>query len=191
MTSTSESTKQALGFALKDQLETRQLDKVTVAALTKSAGITRQAFYYHFSDVYELAVWVFETDIARHIMAHASYREWANGFTTMLVYMQDHHEQVYATVRSVSSRKLERFFYETLHAMMEAIVSELEGDRQISVENREFVIDHFTLTVLGHFLHWLAGGMVTEPHQLVGKLSAIMQGNVMLALDRFSDGAGS
>lgn len=184
--SASDSTKQALGHALVKQLEVRPLDKVTVSSLAGEIGITRQAFYYHFADAYELAIWVFETDIANHIMRHATYREWADGFTTMLAYMRSHRDQVYAVVNSLSHRKLERFFYETLHAMMEAIVTELEGDLRLDPEDRAFIIDHYTLSVLGHLLHWLADGMRSDPTVLVSKLAIIMQGNVRSSLDRFA-----
>ena len=72
-------TRQLLSVALKDQLRSTPLDKVTVSSLTAQAGITRQTFYYHFADVYDLAVWVFEQEVANHIMEHASYSEWAKG----------------------------------------------------------------------------------------------------------------
>lgn len=186
MTTTAPSTKEALGLALKQQLEGRPLDKVTVSSLANQIGITRQAFYYHFADVYELAVWVFETEVANHIMAHASYGEWSDGFKAMLLYMQRHRDQVYAVVNSLSHRKLERFFYETLQAMMEAIVTELEADRRLDFADRAFIIDHYRLSVLGHLLHWLADGMRVDPTELVDKLAIIMRGHVRESLDRFS-----
>lgn len=186
MTTTAPSTKEALGLALKQQLEGRPLDKVTVSSLANQIGITRQAFYYHFADVYELAVWVFETEVANHIMTHASYGEWSDGFKAMLLYMQRHRDQVYAVVNSLSHRKLERFFYETLQAMMEAIVTELEADRRLDSADRAFIIDHYTLSVLGHLLHWLADGMRVDPTELVDKLAIIMRGHVRESLDRFS-----
>ncbi|MGO1590495.1 MAG: TetR-like C-terminal domain-containing protein [Ancrocorticia sp.] len=183
----SANTKHALGGALKEQLETRPLAKVTVSSLAHQTGITRQAFYYHFADVYELAIWVFEMDIANHVMSHASYSEWADGFKTMLLYMQTHRDQVHAVVNSLSHRRLERFFYETLRAMMEAIVAELEGHRALDPADRAFIIDHFTLTVLGHVLHWVADDLAADPVQLVDKLATIMHGHVSEAIDRFAD----
>ena len=68
-------TKELLAGALKEQLADTPLDRVTVAGLVRQVGITRQAFYYHFANVYELAAWLFEQEIADHIMAHATYSE--------------------------------------------------------------------------------------------------------------------
>ena len=49
--------KTALALALRDALTTTPLSKVTVSGLTRTAGVTRQAFYYHFSDIRDLTGW--------------------------------------------------------------------------------------------------------------------------------------
>lgn len=74
------STPQVLGRALKEMLAETSLDKVTVAALCRRCDLTRQTFYNHFGDIRELAVWVFTSDVANHILSHASLAEWEEGF---------------------------------------------------------------------------------------------------------------
>ncbi|WP_182049414.1 TetR/AcrR family transcriptional regulator C-terminal domain-containing protein [Changpingibacter yushuensis] len=187
--SNANATQDALGALLKEELRSRPLSKITVAGLTSAAGVSRQTFYYHFADVYELAVWVFERDIAHHIMAHASYSEWAQGFQQMLTYMKNNREQTYATINSLSHRELERFFMHQFQGMTAAIVAELEGDLQLEPESRTFVIDHYAMIVLGHLLHWFAGGMREEPADLVPRIELILRGSVRASLERF--GAGS
>ena len=46
------STKNEILEALGDLLQTKQLDDITVTELVERCGISRQAFYYHFSDLY-------------------------------------------------------------------------------------------------------------------------------------------
>lgn len=140
-------TRQLLSAALKDQLRTTPLDKVTVSGLTAQAGITRQTFYYHYADVYDLAVWVFEQEVANHIMEHASYSEWAKGYRTLLQYLQDNFEQAKAVLNSLGHRERDAFFLEQFRNMMEAIVTELEGDLVLTPEDRQFVVDHYAATV--------------------------------------------
>ena len=48
MSTNAELTRERLGNALKEELRTTPLTKVTVRRLTEIAGVTRQAFYYHF-----------------------------------------------------------------------------------------------------------------------------------------------
>ena len=45
-------TKLALEAALKKELLTKSLDKITINELAEDCGISRMAFYYHFKDIY-------------------------------------------------------------------------------------------------------------------------------------------
>ncbi|MCE1174443.1 MAG: TetR family transcriptional regulator C-terminal domain-containing protein [Propionibacteriales bacterium] len=176
----------ALAAALKGALATTPLAKVTVSGLAAAAGVNRQTFYSHFSDVYDLARWVFTTEVASHIMAHASYDQWADGFSELLNYMKQNHDQAYAVIRSLRHDELERFFHHWLHNMMQVIVAELDDGLRLRDEDREFVIDHYTLAVLGHLLHWLATDMRENPYVLIERLEFILHGSVRESLERFA-----
>ena len=189
MSTNAELTRERLGNALKEELRTTPLTKVTVRRLTEIAGVTRQAFYYHFPDVMSLATWVFERDIVTHIMAHATYREWSDGFCDLLVYMSEHREQTYAVVSSLSRSEIEEFFYRAFREMMRAIITELEGSAPLDPAQRDFIIDHFTLSVVAHLFHWLNRDMQADPYILTENIEVIMRGSVATALDRYSTDA--
>lgn len=178
--------KQALAAALKDALRTTPLAKVTVSGLASTAGVNRQTFYLYFTDIYDLAAWVFTSEIADHIMAHASYAEWAEGCRQMLVYMKRHRDQAYAVIRSLRHAELERFLHQSLRAMMTVIVGELEGDLKLAPDDRDFVIDHYTLAVVGHVMHWLATDMTEDPKILVERIEFVLHGSVRESLERFA-----
>lgn len=183
------STRELLGAALKDALRTTALDKVTVSRLSAAAGINRQTFYYHFSDVYDLAVWVFEVEVANHIMAHATYDQWADGYRTLLNYMRDNFDQMRAVLNSLGHKQRDIFFLEEFRAMMRAIVAELQGDLVLAEEDRQFIVDHFAVIVLGHFLRWLAMNGEEDPDVLVPRIEKIMHGNVRASLETFAKGS--
>ncbi len=183
--------KLALASALKDALVTTPLAKVTVSGLSATAGVNRQTFYSHFADVYDLAAWVFKAEIADHIMAHASYAEWADGFVQLLAYMKEHRDQTYGVIRSLRHHELERFFYSALREMMRVIVAELEVGLSLSDADRDFTIDHYTLTVVGHLLHWLATDMRANPYVLVSRLEFVLHGAVRGTLERFASATGT
>lgn len=182
-----DSAKDKLSQALKEELKTKPLSKVTVSRLTQGAGLGRQTFYYHFADVYDLVTWVFERDVAEKIMSHASYDHWAEGFEQLLQYMATHREEVNAVMRSLSHRELETFFYGQFRQMMEAVVSQLQGDLRIQEEERQLVVTHYTIVVVGHLLHWLAADMAQDPQLLANRLQTVMRGNVRQTLERFAE----
>ncbi|WP_022868170.1 TetR/AcrR family transcriptional regulator [Schaalia vaccimaxillae] len=176
-----------LAHALKKQLAQVPLSKVTVRGLCQDAGISRQAFYYHFSTLNDLAVWTFTDEIADRILSHASYEGWSDGFLSMLVWMREHPDQTFAVVRSLSIEDLQLFLHAQLRAMMVVIVNELSEGIKIDEDDRAFIIDHFTLSVLGHTMQWLATRMKADPYVLVERIERILRGGVRRALIKFSE----
>lgn len=176
----------ALATALKRMLTTTPLSRVTVSSLADEAGVHRQTFYRHFHDVYDLAVWVFTADIADQVLQRAGHDEWADGFVQLLRYLRTNREQVQSVLASVSHRRLERFLYVEFRQMMRAVADDVQGDLVLSEADRDFVVDHYTVAVVGHLLHWLAGDMRVEPLVLVSNIEFILRGGVRSSLERFA-----
>ena len=109
--------KTMLAHALRDALQTVPLSKVTVSGLTRTAGVTRQAFYYHFADIRDLTVWVFKREVANQIDAHSTHEDWSKGLLAMLTWMQVHPEETRSVVSTLSTEDLQVFLYKQLRAV--------------------------------------------------------------------------
>lgn len=175
--------KTALALALRDALTTTPLSKVTVSGLTRTAGVTRQAFYYHFSDIRDLTVWVFKREVADQIISHATYDDWSEGLLAMLVWMQSHPEETRSAISSLGMEELQVFLHKQLRAVMEPIVDQHSIDLQVTEDDRVFVTDHFTLAILGHVSQWLATGMSTDPYILTERIARVLDGQVRRSLE--------
>lgn len=57
-------TKQALALALKERMEEKAFDKISVSDICESCNMNRKSFYYHFKDKYDLVNWIFDTEFA-------------------------------------------------------------------------------------------------------------------------------
>jgi len=179
--------KTALALALRDALTTTPLSKVTVSGLTRTAGVTRQAFYYHFSDIRDLTVWVFKREVADQIISHATYDDWSEGLLAMLVWMQSHPEETRSVISSLGMEELQIFLHKQLRAVMEPIVDQLGADLTVTEGDRMFITDHFTLAILGHISQWIATGMSADPYILTERIARILDGQVLRALTLFSE----
>lgn len=58
-------TKEALAKGLKELLKERSFDKISVKDIAERSGMSRNSFYYHFQDKYELISWIFYDDISK------------------------------------------------------------------------------------------------------------------------------
>ena len=179
--------KTALALALRDALTTTPLSKVTVSGLTRAAGVTRQAFYYHFADIRDLTVWVFKREVADQILSHATYDDWSEGLLAMLVWMQSHPEETRSVISSLGMEELQVFLHKQLRAVMEPIVDQLGANLTVTEGDRIFITDHFTLAILGHISQWIATGMSADPYILTERIARILDGQVLRALTLFSE----
>ncbi|WP_237686758.1 TetR/AcrR family transcriptional regulator [Arthrobacter jiangjiafuii] len=125
----------ALAAALKARLRSQPLDKVTVTELVRDCGLTRQAFYYHFPDVRQLAVWVFETEVARQVRAFAAEVGWADGLVRLMLYMRKNRGSTLGVLNGVGQPGLERFLFRQMRPITEAVVDQ-DGGRPADPRDR-------------------------------------------------------
>ena len=103
----SQITKRALASALKELLEHKPLNKITIADITEQCGVNRQTFYYHFQDIYALLEWIYTTDAQRLLEGKRDGDTWQQGFLQVLEYIRDNRALVRNTYPSVSRELLE------------------------------------------------------------------------------------
>ena len=84
----SQITKRALASALKELLEHKPLNKITIADITEQCGVNRQTFYYHFQDIYALLEWIYTTDAQRLLEGKRDGDTWQQGFLQVLEYIR-------------------------------------------------------------------------------------------------------
>ena len=55
-----ETMKYRLAQAIRECMKTTPVDKITIREIVQTCGTTRQTFYRHFTDKYDLINWYFE-----------------------------------------------------------------------------------------------------------------------------------
>lgn len=71
-------TKRKLAMALKELLREKPLKKITVQDIVERSHMTRQSFYYHFQDIYELLELICQYELIDRIAfrEEESFSEW-------------------------------------------------------------------------------------------------------------------
>lgn len=59
-------TKEKMAEALKKLVKTKSIHKITIQDIVEESGMTRQSFYYHFHDIYEIIEWICRMDIRKN-----------------------------------------------------------------------------------------------------------------------------
>lgn len=88
-------------------LETKTLEHITVTDIVQDCGTTRQAFYYHFDDIYSLLEWVYIQETASLLENHRDINTWQQGYRLILNWIYGNKQLVISTL-AVSYSVLQR-----------------------------------------------------------------------------------
>lgn len=152
----SQITKNAIVKAFEKLVKTIPLKNLTVGEIAKEAGVNRQTFYYHFHDIYDLALY------NAKIIVHSELKD-ENDFSTFLMklynLMMDRKSSVLNLYHHSERYELKRIFLETFHDVSDNLVTEASMDKRLPAEEHEIAV-RFTMFMTAEFLlTWVDKGM--------------------------------
>lgn len=177
-------TKKALAAALKNLLEHKTLDKITVSDLTDACGVNRQTFYYHFKDIYDLLEWIYKDDATRVIPGKKTHDNWKDAYLKLFRYVQKNRALVMNTYHSLQRDLLENYVHNEAYLLVKEVVDECAEGRQVREEDKAFVAKFYQYALVDIVLEWLDHGMKEEPEHIVQQVGLVVDGNVIAALER-------
>lgn len=110
--------REKLGTALRQALTQMPLSKISVSALTRAAGVTRQAFYYHFSSLNDLNSWVFREEVTARLTTGSG--EWLDAIETTMLWMHDHRDETASAMKTIEPNDLWAFFASHIQELIES-----------------------------------------------------------------------
>ncbi len=69
-------TKVIVGNAFLDLVSKKRPDKITIIDICKQAHISRETFYYHFKDKYDLFEWLYKYLLSQRIKNYSAEASW-------------------------------------------------------------------------------------------------------------------
>ncbi len=70
------STKERISKAIKDLTGRKSFHKITINDIASECGMTRENFYYHFRDKYDILNWIFLKEVAEPIAPTGDFIMW-------------------------------------------------------------------------------------------------------------------
>ena len=80
-------TEEAFAHTLKDIMQEKSFDKVTVTELVQRMHVNRQTFYYHFNDLYDLLEKIYISDGEQMIGDNRTDDSWEKGMLAIFQYI--------------------------------------------------------------------------------------------------------
>ena len=105
----------------------------------------------------------------------------------MLVWMQSHPEETHSAISSLTMENLQLFLHKQLHNVIEPIVNQLGANLTLATDDLTFIVDHFTLCILGHISQWLRNDMKADPYILTERIARVLDGQILRSLTMFAN----
>ena len=179
----SQMTKRALLASLKELLQDRPLDKITVTDLTEHCGVNRMTFYYHFQDIYDLVEWALLDEATRALAGQKTYDTWQQGFLQILQSLQKDKVFIVNVYHSLSREQVENYLYRLTYDLMIGVVEEKAAGMTVRPEDKEFIANFYKFAFVGLTLDWVRSGMKIAPADLVERVSVLIHGDITKSLN--------
>ena len=177
--------KAAVADALLELIRRKDADKITVKDLVEVCGISRQTFYYHFKDIYDLVDWIMVEDAAKALEGRQSFENWTDAFLDILHQVQDNKVLVMNVYRSVSREQVEQYLYKLLDSMLRDFVDRSAQGFTVQDADKQFIIDFYKYALVGMALEWIRRDMKEDPVRMTERLNVLLHGELERALRRF------
>ena len=182
----SELTKKALVAAAAELLKKKPLDKITIKEITDTCGLTRNTFYYHFQDIYDLAKWTCIDETKKVLDGKKTYDTWQEGLLNIFHAVLENKVLVLNVYRCINRDQLELGLNPLVSGLLLSVIEEKSAGLHVLESDKKFIADFYEYAFVGVMMNWIQNGMQESPEVLVKKISILLHGNFAKAVQDFS-----
>lgn len=177
--------KQLFTDTLMEMLRVKSLNDITVTDIVNQCGVSRQAFYYYFNDIYDLVEWFFMQETEKALDEYSDIDSWQIGYIRIMKWAQKNKSLVMNTYRSVQREYIEFFMYRVLYQYIIKVVSAEAKNLQVTPDQCAFIANFYTLAINAVSLDWIRTDMKEPPEEIAEKVNFMIEGDFKKALLKF------
>ncbi len=170
-------------------LQAKPLDQVTVSELTAVAGITRPAFYYHYSSIEECILFNIERSMKKITDSHPG----SEGVFAVMTEVMASCKEYRIFSENIYRSKNKQLYYDMIRSSFETYVREQitadaqRGQMHISWVDRKQIAKYLTDGFIGMLDMFLGNDMYNDPNTLSRKYLQFLGRDVPDILKEFSE----
>ena len=177
-------TKLRFAQALRDIMNEKPLDKITVREIADDCGINRNTFYYHYHDIFDLLEKMFAKEEERLLSEIQDVTTLQQGFMQATHFAMENYQAIYHAYNSVSRDSLTRYLYNAASiSMRKYILGQCDKDNMPSDRDLEDLIFLFASMIEGAIINVMREGLTRDVENLIDNAIRLMEGTVRLAID--------
>ena len=178
-------TKRAIAQGFKELMRHKSFDKITITDITKSCGLNRQTFYYHFQDKYELINWIYYNEAIIPLTQNLTFDTWDQKILDLLSLMKTDAYFYGNALRENCQHEFQNYLLCVAKELFSSIIDRIAESTHIEFEDRQFIADFFAFGIVGVIVNWAKNGMKESPELVTSRLRNLLEDCKKVAVQRY------
>lgn len=180
-----ERTEKTIMDAFLTLLNQYPLDKICVKDIVSACGISRNTFYYHYQDIYDLLRATFAS-IVDHVLQE-DVTTWQESLRSCTRFALENRRAVYHVYRSAYREDLERSLYRVSEERMDRLIRHLTAGMDVPEEDIRYLTLFYRCAVTGILLEWLNADMRGDVDRAISRMGVLLEGSLRQSLGRIEN----
>lgn len=164
-------TKRALAEALKQLMQEKAFEKISISDICEKCDMNRKSFYYHFKDKYDLVNWIFDTEFIAVTKDTPLVEDAWDWGLAICDYFYENRAFYRKALRITGQNSLTDHFREMLSSILSKRFEDMLG---VKITN-DFQIDFFTDAVVLAFQRWMTEETAMTSEEFITNIKICFQ----------------
>lgn len=134
------SMKNMIADTYQQLMERKSIDKITVKDLVEACGISRQTFYYHFKDIFEVIDWGIERKMEQVLRISLQQSTKEGAIRVFVDSAAASHVLISKGLNSQKREHIEAVLVQCLASYLQALFRKKNPSAPVSVEEEEMIL---------------------------------------------------
>lgn len=154
-------TKEALADGLRKLMKEKPFAKITVKDITEYCEMSRNSFYYHFKDKYELVNWIFFSDLSKMAKPYKDPEKLANSFMNVCNCLYRNRDFYLACFQYAGQNSLFEVLYNLYYGLWKENLRMryMESKAMLTERQLDMMSKLDAHALVGIITEWVRGGM--------------------------------
>lgn len=171
-------TKQAIKAAFMKLLDERPLNQITVKDIVTECGISRNSFYYHYSDIPAMITEIIIERADDITAQYGSVDTLEECLRAAVQFAQENKRAILHIYRSISRDQVEEYLMRICRYTVERYIETAIGQVPVLDEDREIIIRFVQCECFGQAVAWLNSGMRYDIEAQFSRLCVLIHGMI-------------
>lgn len=177
-------TRKAIRDSFIKLLNEKPLNQITVRDIVDDCGINRNTFYYYFQDIPNLLETIVNEDAQRIIREYPAIDSIEECLNVMIGFALENRKAVMHIYHSVNWDTYECYLWKICEHTVTIYVDGILKDRNVSMEDRQLIVDYLKCVGFGLVMGWLKDGMRDGIQSRLHRICELRQGDLMHMIDQ-------